>query len=407
MKKRVVIVGSGFGGLNCAVGLSHSDCDVVLIDKENHFLFQPLLYQVATAGLSPADIAWPIRSLLRKQKNVTVLMDRVTHIDTAMKTVRHEHGSEPYDALVIATGATHSFFGHDDWEVRSQGLKTLDDATRLRTRVLTAFEEAELTMTDTGRTAWLTFVIVGGGPTGVELAGSLAELSKRTMAAEFRRMDPAQARILLIEATEILSAYPADLREAARHSLHKLGVEVLEKTTVTAVTDDGVEIASGPVRAKNVIWAAGVTASPAATWLSAGHDRSGRVIVDDHCRVPDKEGVFVIGDVAAFSTADGKGLPGVAQVAMQQGRYVARLIEGKERGAFRYKDLGTMATIGRSSAVAVVGGRHFRGFVAWMMWSGLHIWTLLTAQSRILVFVQWAWAYFTFWRGARLITRKP
>ncbi|MBS1714420.1 MAG: NAD(P)/FAD-dependent oxidoreductase [Armatimonadetes bacterium] len=406
MAKRIVVIGAGFGGLSCVRGLSKSDVHVTLIDKENHHLFQPLLYQVATAGLSPADIAWPARSVLRSQRNVSVLMASVESVDTGSKTVVHSAGSTPYDVLVLATGATHSFFAHPEWERHCLGLKTLNDATTARSRILSAFEQAEAAPSEAERDAWLTLVIVGGGPTGVEMAGSLAELSRRTLEDDFRSIDPRKAKIVLLElGPRLLTAFPEKLSQDALDSLQRLGVDVRLNEGVTEISEVGVTVPSGSIPCRTVVWAAGVKASPAAVWLNAEPGPAGRVVVDDHCRVVGHEDVFAIGDTAFFPTEDGKGLPGVAQTAMQQGRYVAGQATRGGDAPFRYRDLGILATIGRSSAVAKIGRSEFSGFFAWAVWIFIHLRSLLTVQSKILVFVQWAWAYLSYSRGARLITR--
>lgn len=406
MGKRVVILGGGFGGFACARGLAGADLEVVLVDKENHFLFQPLLYQVATAGLSPANIAWPIRSLLWRQKNATVLMERVVGVDTSARVVNFEDGNLPYDFLVVATGATHGYFGHDEWEQNAGGLKTLADATSMRSKILLAFEEAEATDDPREREALLTIVIVGGGPTGVEMAGSVAELAKRTLAKDFRRIDPTKARIILVEGRSVLAEFPERLGKAATDSLRSLGVEVKIGEFVEGVGPDGVTLASEFIPSRTVVWAAGVKASEAGNWLAAPTDNAGRILVDDHCRVPGHEGAYAIGDVAAFMDDANRRLPGTCPVAMQQGGFVAKMILGRDAGPFRYKDKGILATIGRSKAVAKIGRFEFTGFVAWCMWMGLHLWQLLSGQSKVIVFIQWVWAYLAFDRGARLITQS-
>lgn len=406
MSERTVVIGGGFGGLACARRLAKNGKDVLVIDKQNHFLFQPLLYQVATAGLSPANIAWPIRSLLARYPNCSVLLAEVAGIDVERKVITHSEGETRYDNLVIATGATHGYFGHDEWERHASGLKTLQDATFLRSRILTAFEEAEASDNEEDRKSWMTIAIVGGGPTGVEMAGSLAELTRRTLAKEFRNIDPTKARIVLIEARRVLGEFPATLSDAAVESLIGRGVEVLIGQAVTGVVDNGLQLGDQFLASRTIVWAAGVKASPAAKWLGVDADRAGRILVDDHCRVSGRESVYAIGDVISFPTSNGQPLPGTCPAAMQQGDYVARLLLKHETRAFVYKDKGILATIGRSSAVAKLGKLEFSGFPAWALWSGLHLWTLLSGQSRVLVFLQWISAYFSYSRGARLITRQ-
>lgn len=406
MEEQIVVVGGGFGGYACARRLARAGKSVVLIDKNNHFLFQPLLYQVATAGLSPANIAWPIRGLLARYRSCRVLMAEVTAIDRNRRVVVHSEGETRFDSLVIATGATHAYFGHNEWEQYASGLKTLEDATAMRSRILRAFEEAEATDDDVERESWMTIAIVGGGPTGVEMAGSLAELTRRTLAKEFRQIDPTTARIVLVEARKVLGEFPGVLQEAAVDSLRRLGVEVVLGQSVTGIDADGLRLGDTVLRSKTVVWAAGVKASPAAAWLGVEADSVGRIVVDDHCRVPGWDNVFAIGDVNKFPTSSGKPLPGTCPAAMQQGDYVARLIMGKEERPFVYKDKGILATIGRKSAVAKLGKLEFSGFPAWALWTGLHLWTLLSGQSRVLVFLQWISAYFSYSRGARLITRQ-
>lgn len=404
----VVVIGGGFGGLAAARGLATAPVRVTLIDKTNHHLFQPLLYQVATAGLSPADIAEPIRSLLARQRNVEVLLAEVTGVDTAARQVLLDDRRLDYDYLVIATGATHSYFGRPDWKLLAPGLKTIEDATEIRRRILLAFEKAEMEPNPGARAALLTFAVVGGGPTGVEMAGAIAELARKALRRDFRRIDPTKTRVLLLEAgPRILSAYPEELSLRAVESLGELGVEVRTGARVEEISEEGVLTAEACIPCRTVIWAAGVAASPAARWLGAQADRSGRVEVGPDLRVPGQDRVFVIGDTA-LCMQDGRALPGIAPVAMQQGRYVARVIVSAVCGrsappAFRYKDKGSLATIGRSRAVAVVYGRRIHGFFAWLAWVVIHIWYLTDFQNRLLVMLQWAWAYFTFKRGARLI----
>lgn len=414
---RVVIVGAGFGGLEAALKLRHAPVHVTVIDRNNHYVFQPLLYQVATAYLSPADITAPIRHVLRRQRNTEVLMAEVTGVDTTGRQVflRDETtGVErivPYDYLVLATGAGQSYFGHDDWATYAPSLKTIPDATALRRKVLQSFEEAEIAADDPERVrALLTFVIVGGGPTGVELAGAIAELAHRTLRGDFRHIDVASARILLIEALpRLLNTFPESLSEKATRKLRRLGVEVRTGKAVEQVDADGVVVAGERIDAATVIWAAGVKASPAGSWLDAETDRAGRVIVNRGLAVPAHPEIFVLGDTANAIGDDGKPLPGVAPVAIQQGRYVGRVIcarvEGRENpGPFKYFNKGNLATIGRSFAIADFGFLRVSGFIAWVLWLAVHIMYLIGFRNRLLVMVQWAWAYFTYEHGARLIT---
>jgi NADH dehydrogenase len=409
-RPRVVILGAGFGGLNAAVGLRNAPVDVTVIDRRNHHLFQPLLYQVATAGLSPAQIATPIRRILSRQKNATVLMEKVEGIDTSTRTVITDGRRIGYDYLVVATGARHAYFGHDEWEEYAPGLKTIADATQIRGRILSAFERAEASPDEAARRALMTFVVVGGGPTGVELAGAIAELARKALVRDFRMIDSATARVVLVEAADrLLLSFPEPLSAKARTQLERLGVEVLLGHAVTRCDATGVSLADGTEIASHcVLWAAGVTASRAAKWLGVTADRAGRVIVDENLHVPGREGVYVIGDTASVKGVDGKPVPGVAPAAKQMGRHVARLIrariEGKEVAPFRYHDYGNLATIGRKAAVADFGRLRFSGLVAWLLWSFAHLWFLVGFRNRIAVFLDWAFAYVTFDRGARLIT---
>ncbi len=404
-RPRIVIVGAGFGGLECAKALRRADADVVLIDRHNHHTFQPLLYQVATAALAPNDVAWPIREILRHQRNVTTLMANVTDVDAKRQIVRSDAGETPYDFLVLATGATHSYFGHDDWAPFAPGLKDLTDARAIRRRLLCSFERAEIETDPQRQQALLTFVIVGGGPTGVELAGAIAEVARQTLRRDFRRIDPRRTRIVLIEATSrILTAYPEQLSHYALRALRRKGVDVHLDVRVTACTEEGVETSEGAIAAANIIWAAGVQASPAATWLEAPPDRAGRVPVNADLSAPNTPNVFVIGDTAAT----GERLPGIAPVAKQMGRYVGKLIEARLRGApatapFRYKHAGDLATIGRNDAVVRFGALSLTGFPAWVFWSVVHIFFLIGARNRIAVAFNWLWDYITFQRSVRLI----
>src|SRR5215813_2677801 len=412
-RPKVVIVGAGFGGIEAAKALKRAPVDITLIDRTNHHTFQPLLYQVATAALSPAEVAWPIRHILRGQKNVTVLMAEVTGVDLRLKRVELKDADPvDYDQLIIATGATHSYFGHDDWAEYAPGLKRIEDATRIRRRILIGFERAELTNDEAERARLLTFVIVGGGATGVEMAGAIAEIARYTIAKDFRRIDPRTARIILLEAgSRVLPTLPTDLSDYAVRALTRMGVEVRTQTRVTGCDARGVDLEGGRVDAGTVIWAAGVVASPAAKWLGAEHDRAGRVIVGPDLSVPKWPDVFVIGDAAAVVGSDGKPLPGVAPVAKQMGRYVGKLIaarlDGQTRPAFRYHHPGDLATVGRRAAVVKMGPLHLKGFLGWLFWGVAHIYFLIGRRYRFIVAFTWLWDYLTFQRGARLITEVP
>ncbi len=406
----VVVVGGGFGGVAVVEGLGDSACRVTLIDRRNHHLFQPLLYQVATAGLSPADIATPIREMFRNHDNVRVILGEVTGVDAVQKTVQLHHASVPYDYLVLATGAQHSYFGRDAWSALAPGLKSIDDAINIRRRLLLAFEEAENSDDDDDRQAWLTFVIVGGGPTGVELAGAVVELARSGFTGEFRRIDPIHARVILVEAGErLLAAFPPKLSADAERALSRLGVEILVGSKVEDVEPESVTVSGSPISARTVLWAAGVMASPAARWLSARADRSGRLIVDTDLSVPGLADVFAIGDTAACSGWNGHGVPGLAPAAKQEGHYVSQTIRARVAGRpfrkqFRYRHLGSLATIGRQSAVAEFGPVWFRGALAWWIWGAVHITFLVGGRNRLVVALEWLWAYLTFRRGTRLIT---
>jgi len=381
---------------------------VIVLDSSNFHLFQPLLYQVATAGLSPADIASPIRHILRRQKNADVQLKTVTGVDTAKNEVIAGVERIPFDFLVVATGARHSYFGHEQWEKNAPGLKSISDATKIRRNILLAFERAELEGDEKKRQALLTFVIVGGGPTGVELAGAIAELSQTALAKEFRHVDPRTAKVIVIEAgPRVLASFPEKLSHKALGALSSLGVDVRTGSRVTHVDFDGVWLGENQILSKNVIWAAGVIASPAGQWLQTKNDGAGRVIVSPDLSIPGHRNIYVIGDTACV-VINGKPLPGVSPVAMQEGRYVARLIKMKTAGEdsskpFFYKDKGNLATVGRKFAVADLGFVKLSGFVAWVAWLLVHIYFLIGFQNRILVLIQWAWAYLTFQRGARLI----
>ena len=418
---RVVIIGGGFGGLYAARALSRVPVQVTLIDRRNHHVFQPLLYQVASAGLSPGDIASPIRWILRRQRNVDVLLADATAIDPQRRIVLLRGGGEvAYDFLIVASGATHAYFGHDHWRHVAPGLKSLEDALEIRRRVLLAFERAEAAFAkataprqpdDISRSALLTFVVVGAGPTGVELAGALAEISRQSLARDFRHFDPSSARIVLIEAgPAVLATFPPDLQASARRHLERLGVEVRTSTPVTEVAPGRVRAGGEEIEAETVLWAAGVAASPLGATLGCPVDRAGRVIVQPDLTIPGHPEVFVIGDLASIAVGEGRTLPGVAQVAIQTGRHAARnigrAVAGQPHVPFHYRDLGTMATIGRASAVADFGWLHLRGWIGWVAWLFVHILNLIGFRNRLVVLTQWAWAYFSYQRSIRLITGR-
>jgi NADH dehydrogenase len=413
-RPRVVIVGAGFAGLEAAKALRNKPVDVLVIDRQNHHVFQPLLYQVATAGLSPANIAAPIRRIMRGAKNVRVVLDEVTGVEDACVVAKE--GSFPYDFLILAPGAQTAYFGHEQWADTAPGLKSLHDATDVRSRILDAFEDAE-TAEDPDKC--LTFVIVGGGATGVEMAGAIAELSRRALAADFRRAHPEKAKIILIEGGDrLLSGFPEKLGHACERHLRKLGVDVRLKTYVGGIDEDGIDTEQGRISTKTVVWAAGVRPVNVGQWLGVETDKQGRVAVAPDLSVPGRHNVFVCGDCALVIGADGKPLPGVAQPAMQEGAFAARVILsriGPSSDAswsephplrFVYKDRGDMATIGRRMAVARIGRFSFSGTFAWILWLWIHIWYLIGFRNRVLTLIEWMWAYFTFDRGARLIVRK-
>ena len=412
-RPRIVIVGAGFGGLEAAKALRAAAADVIVIDKQNHHCFQPLLYQVATAALSPADVAWPIRSILRKQRNATVLMAEIRGVDTARRIVHTDSISTPYDFLVLATGATHSYFGHDEWAEVAPGLKRIEDATRIRRRILIAFERAELTADETERRRLLTFVIVGAGATGVEMAGAITEVARQTLAMDFRRIDPKASRIVLIEAgPRVIPALPANLSDYVQRTLAQKGVEVMTSTRVVGCDARGVDLEHGRIDAATIIWAAGVVASPAARWLDAEHDRAGRVKVNPDLSVSGHPEIFAIGDTAAAMDPAGRATPGIAPAAKQMGRYVGRLIAARIAGAsapppFRYRHQGDLAAIGRRAAVVKLGRLELKGFPGWLFWSVVHIFFLIEIRDRFIVAFTWLWDYVTFQRGARLITQVP
>jgi NADH:quinone reductase (non-electrogenic) len=409
-RAKIVIVGAGFGGLDAAKALRRTSADVVVLDRHNHHCFQPLLYQVATAALSPADVAWPIRHILRAQRNATVLMEEVRGVDTQNKLLHTNFGEVAYDFLVIATGAMHSYFGHDEWSVYAPGLKRIEDATRIRRSILIAFERAELTSDAEQQRRLLTFVIVGGGATGVEMAGAIAEIAQQTLSADFRRIDPRSARIVLIEAgPRLLPTFPPEQSEYVRAALARAGVEVRTDTRVTKCDARGVDLDGGRIDAGTTIWAAGVIASPAARWLGAEADRAGRVKVNPDLSVPGHSDIFVIGDTAAVADANGRPVPAIAPAAKQMGHYVAKLIAARLAGRpapapFRYMHLGELATIGRRAAVVKFGRLQLDGFMGWLFWSVVHIYFLIGLRNRFVVAFTWLWSYLTFQRGARLIT---
>ncbi|MCI0678438.1 MAG: NAD(P)/FAD-dependent oxidoreductase [Actinobacteria bacterium] len=408
MPARVLVVGAGFAGLNAAKELQGEDVEVTIVDRRNFHLFQPLLYQVATAALNPSDISYPIRAVFRRQPNVTrVIMAEVTGIDvdTGMATLDDGSGMG-YDYLILAPGATHSYFGHPEWSANAPGLKTLEDAIAMRQRILTAFEVAERHPEDAP--SLLTFVVIGAGPTGVELAGALVEIAVHALAREFRAVDPAEAKVILVEGQDrVLPAYPPVLSESARRQLTSLGVEVVTGEMVAAVDAAGVTLAGGRrIETRTVLWAAGVEASPLGSHLGVKTDRSGRVMVASDLSLPGRPNVFVVGDLASVPR-----VPGVAPAAMQMGRHVARMVKrdlaGETRRPFRYRDKGSLATIGRARAVADFGRVRFGGFVAWLAWLGVHIFYLIGFRNRAIVLASWAWSYLTFRRGARIITGVP
>ena len=406
-RPRVVILGCGFGGLWAAQGLRSAQADVTVIDRTNYHLFTPLLYQVATAGLSGPDIAAPIRHILAAQENTTVLMGEARAIDAARCELRLEDGSEvPYDYLIAATGATHSYFGHDDWAPFAPGLKSLDDALEIRNRILLAFERAERETDPAKRAPWLTFVVIGAGATGVELAGTLAEIARQTLAGEFRHYDPRNARVVLVEgADRVLPPYPPDLSEKARLQLERLGVTVWLGKRVTGVDAEGVAMGGERLDAKTILWAAGVASSPLGRSLGAALDRAGRVRVRPDLSVPGHPEIFVVGDLAAV-----EGVPGIAPAAKQMGAHAARNVMNRLAGGttlpFRYRDYGQLATIGRKAAVADFGRVKLWGFPAWFVWLWAHIYFLINFRNRIVVMIDWAWSYWTFQRYSRIVTRK-
>jgi NADH dehydrogenase len=409
-RPRVVIVGAGFGGIEAARALARAPVDVTIIDRQNHHCFQPLLYQVATAALSPADVAWPIRRILRRQKNAIVLMAEVRGIDAVRRVVRTDMVEVAYDYLVLATGAAHSYFGHDEWAEAAPGLKRIEDGTRIRRRILIAFERAELTADETERRRLLTFVIVGAGATGVEMAGAIAEVARETLPMDFRHIDPRTARIVLIEAgPRIMPTLPEKLSRYVQATLARKGVEVMTSTRVTNCDMRGVDLEHGRVDASTIIWAAGVVASPAASWLGAEHDRAGRLQVGPDLSVPGHPEIFAIGDTATVAGPNGRPVPGIAPAAKQMGRHVGRLIAARTNGTkppppFRYRHGGDLATVGHGAAVVKLGRLELTGFVGWLFWSVVHIYFLVEVRERFVIAFRWLWDYITYQRGARLIT---
>ena len=408
-RPQVVIIGGGFGGLYAAKSLRKAAIELILVDRRNHHLFQPLLYQVATAALSPGDIAYPIRAILSKQRNARVLLAEAVAVNLNTKQILLKDGEVGYDYLILATGARHAYFGHEDWEYYAPGLKSLEDALEIRRRILLAFERAERILDEPSRRAYMTFVVIGGGPTGVELAGAIAEISRQVLVQDFRSIDPREAKVFLVEAgPRILSTFPESLSAAAEASLEKLGVEVLRGVPVTAIKRGEMSLGERTIRAETILWGAGVIASPLAGSLGVPLDRAGRVIVQPDLSIPGHPDAFVIGDMAVFTHQTGHPLPGTCPVAIQQGRHVAmnirRMLYGKPTEPFRYYNRGNLATIGRAHAVADLGKLRVSGLPAWLAWLFVHVFFLIGFRNRFIVIFEWAWAYFTYQRGARLIT---
>jgi NADH dehydrogenase len=404
----VIIVGGGFAGLECARALARAPVDIVLIDRQNHHCFQPLLYQVATAALSPADIAWPIRGILSHQSNLRVVMAQVTAVDTKARLVQADALCLNYDYLVLASGVTHAYFGHDEWVNAAPGLKTIEDARHIRARFLLAFERAEVARDDAARRKLLTFVVVGGGPTGVEMAGAMAEVAHETLKEDFRRIDPRMSRIVLVEAgPRILPALPDNLSGYAKGVLERMGVEVKANTRVTDCTRDGVTLGDGTrIEASTIVWAAGVVASPAAQWIGADHDRAGRIVVSADLAVQGHPDVFVAGDLASVPN-----VPGIAPAAKQMGKYIGQLIAARVDGRnpsspFHYRHAGDLAAIGRRAAVVKIGRFELTGFLAWWFWGVAHVYFLIGLRNRFVVAITWLWSWLTFRRGARLISAQ-
>jgi len=411
-RPRVVIIGAGFAGLSATRALANSPVDLTLIDRSNHHLFQPLLYQVATAALSPAQIAQPVRAIVKNQQNCTVALGEVTGIDIDKKLVHGHHANIGWDYLVIATGATHTWFNHAEWAPYAPGLKSIDDALTIRREILNAFEQAEMTQDLEERKALLTFILIGGGPTGVEMAGAIAELARHTLAGEFRHINPAEATVILVEAgPRILPTFPETLSARAQRDLEHIGVKVLTGRKVNDCSLSGAMIGTELIPCRTILWCAGVKATPAAEWLNAKHDNAGRVLVRPDLSIPDHPDIFVIGDVARIVDANGITVPGLCPAANQQGKYVARLIDHKVRrlpppSAFTYADYGTMATIGRGKAVAEIRGLRFSGLFAWVLWGAIHLMPLVGFRNRLVVALDWFWSYLTRSRGVRLITAE-
>jgi NADH dehydrogenase len=408
-RSRVVIVGGGFGGLAAAAALGRAPVDITLVDRRNHHVFSPLLYQVATAGLSPGDIASPIRWILRSQRNVKVWLAEARAVDVATRTVQLDGEAVPYDYLILAAGSRPSYFGHDAWEPHAPGLKTMEDALTIRKRVLLAFEHAERERDPTAQRRLLTFVVIGGGPTGVELAGALAEISRHALANDFRDIHPDRARIILIEGgPEVLAMYPSHLSEFARRALERLGVSVWTGTPVSGIGPRHVRVGDETIEAGTVLWAAGVAAAPIGATLGVPVDRLGRVPINPDLTIPGRDDVYVVGDLALLAGDDGQPLPGVIQVALQQAdlaaKNIVRTIKGQPREAFHYRDLGNMATIGRNSAVCDLGWLRLKGYIAWWFWLLLHVYKLIGFRNRLTVMTQWAFSYLTYQRSVRLIT---
>ena len=407
---QVVIVGGGFGGLEAAKALGGAPARVTLIDRRNHHLFQPLLYQVATAVLSPADIAQPIRAVLRDRANVEVVLGEVTSVDVDTKQVALADGSRlPYEFLILSAGASHAYFGHDEWEPYAPGLKSLEEATDIRRRLLVSFEEAERETDPERRRALMTFVVIGGGPTGVEMAGAIAEIARYSLAKDFRHIDTRDARVILVEAVDrLLLAFPTQLSRYALWDLQRLGVDVRFNSPVTDIKPGVVTTGGTEIKAATIIWAAGVKSSPIGATLGVETDRAGRVVVQPELTIPGHPEVFVIGDMSSLMSPNGRPYPGVAQVAKQEGAWAAknirRTMAGKKMEPFQYIDLGNMATIGRNAAVADIRGITLTGFVAWLVWALVHVFNLIGFRNRLVVGLQWLWGYLTFQRGARLIT---
>lgn len=404
---KVVIIGAGFGGLEAARALKNAPVSVSVADRRNHHCFQPLLYQVATAAISPADIAWPVRSILRRQQNAEVVMCAIQSIDTKARVVHAPLLDLPYDYLVLATGVTHSYFGHDDWQDAAPGLKSLTDATKIRSRILLSFERAETAQQESDRKRLLTFIVVGGGPTGVEMAGAIAEIARHALRYDFRHFDPRSARILLIEGgPRILPTFPEDLAAYAKSALEKMGVEVMTSSLVTDCRRDGVSLGDRKIESEAIVWAAGVVAGPAAQWIDAEHDSAGRIKVGADLSVPGHPEIFAVGDVAAPPEP----VPGIAPAAKQMGRYVGKLIAARVTSRpfdkpFRYRHAGDLATIGRKAAVVKLHRFKLTGFIGWLFWSVAHIYFLIGIRNRFVVAVTWLWSYLTYQRGARLIMR--